>query len=117
MQSDYTARAAGSTPLASPDNELNDEDDALQAEPPTLQDLLAPRPPACVKCGSEAIRMDSPAMRWMLVIGGGMSAWVLFRGFVDAAVMLVITTVTLAAGVRARFHFRRCDRCGHEWRR
>jgi hypothetical protein len=103
--------------LASPDNDRDDEDDAIESAAPTVQDLLAPRPPACISCGSEAIRMDSPAMRWTLVIGGGMSAWVLIRGFVDAAVMLVITTVTLAAGVRTRFHFRRCERCGHEWRR
>ena len=87
------------------------------ADLPAPADLLAPPPPKCPKCGSEDIRMDSPAMRWTLVVGGAMSAWVLYRGFVDAAVMLVITTVTLAAGVRVRFHFRRCDRCGHEWRR
>lgn len=87
------------------------------ADVPTPADLIAPPPPTCLECGSEAIRTDSPAMRWTLVIGGAMSAWLIFRGVIDAAVMLVITTVTLAAGVRARFHFRRCDRCGHEWRR
>ena len=87
------------------------------ADAPTPADLMAPPPPTCLKCGSGEIGTDSPAMRWTLVVGGGMSAWVLFRGFVEAAMMLVITTVTMAAGVRARFHFRRCGRCGHEWRR
>lgn len=84
---------------------------------PTAADLLATPKPTCITCGSDAIRSDSPAMRWTLVVGGGMSAIVLFRGFVEVAIMLLITTVTLAAGVRARYHFRRCDRCGHEWRR
>jgi hypothetical protein len=71
----------------------------------------------CVTCGSDAVRSDSPAMRWTLVLGGGMSAIVFFRGFAEVAITLLITTVTLAAGVRVRYHFRRCDRCGHEWHR
>jgi ribosomal-protein-alanine N-acetyltransferase len=87
------------------------------ADAPDVAALIAAPPPACIRCGSDAIRSDSPAMRWTLVLGGGMAAIVLFRGFVEVAVMLVITTVTLAAGVRARYHFRRCDRCGHEWHR
>jgi ribosomal-protein-alanine N-acetyltransferase len=91
--------------------------DTEPAEVPTPGELMQAPAPTCSKCGSEAIRSDSPAMRWTLVLGGGMAAIVLFRGFVEVAVMLVVTTVTLAAGVRARFHFRRCDRCGHEWHR
>lgn len=93
---------------------------AIGAEPgdvPTTADLMAAPPAACVKCGSDAVRTDSPAMRWTLVVGGSMSAIVLFRGFVEVAVMLIMATVTLAAGVRARYHFRRCDRCGHQWHR
>jgi ribosomal-protein-alanine N-acetyltransferase len=86
-------------------------------ELPTLAELTTAAKPACVKCGSELVRTDSPASRWTLVIGGGMSAWMLMRGEPDAGVMLLITTVTLAAGVRTRFQFRRCDNCGYEWRR
>ena len=96
-----------------PDDRLPD----AEPEVPTLADLMAAPRPKCVKCGSEDIRTDSPAMRWTLVVGGGMSVWTLVRGFIDLAVMLIITTVTLAAGVGTRFHHRRCDRCGHEWRR
>lgn len=86
-------------------------------ELPTLAQLTATAHHVCATCGSETVRSDSPASRWTLLIGGGMSAWTLIRGEADAAVMLVITTVTLAAGVRARFQFHRCDHCGHEWRR
>lgn len=95
----------------------NDDDDDRLSELPTLEDLMTPPAPRCMKCGSESVRSDSPAMRWVVLVGGGMSAWVFFRGPIDAAILILVATVTLAAGVRARYHFRRCDACGHEWRR
>ena len=87
------------------------------SEPPTVEELLAPPPIACVLCGSEAVRIDSPASRYVLLIGGAAAGWVLYRGEINAALVMLLAIVTLAAGVRKRFHFRRCDRCGHEWHR
>lgn len=58
----------------------NDDEDGRPPELPTLEDLTTPPAPRCLKCGSESVRRDSPAMRWVLLAGGGMSAWVCFRG-------------------------------------
>ena len=93
------------------------DDDLEPFEPPTLEELTAPSSLVCVVCGSEMVRMDSPASRYVLLIGVAATVWVLFRGAINAAIALLLATVTLAAGVRRRFHFRRCDRCGHEWHR
>lgn len=96
---------------------MADLDDDLQAaEPPTLEELLEPTI-ACIKCGSESVRIDSPASRYVLIVGGLASAWVLYLGAVSPAIGLLFVTVTLAAGMRKKFHFRHCDRCGHEWHR
>ena len=89
----------------------------LSEEPPTLEELTAPPTLTCVLCGSEAVKIDSPASRYVLLLGGAASAWVLLRGPVNAAVVFILTTLALAGMVRKRYHFRRCDRCGHEWHR
>ena len=109
-------RHSGQTELRVPASEVDAARDLLPPGLPTLEDLTAPAS-ACVVCGSDAVRIDSPASRYVLLIGGAAAAWVLYRGEINAAIVLLLATVTLAAGVRKKFHFRRCDRCGHEWHR
>ena len=84
---------------------------------PTLEDLTTAPALTCVLCGSDAVRIDSPASRYVLLAGGAASAWVLLRGPINAAVMFILTTLALAGIVRKRYHYRHCDRCGHEWHR
>lgn len=93
------------------------EHDPLPEEPPTIEDLTAPPAPTCLRCGSDGVRVDSPASRWVLMIGGAAAVWVLYRGAINAGIVMLLAVVTLAAGVRKKCHFRRCDRCGHEWHR
>ena len=109
-------RSSGQTELRVPASEVDAALDLLPPELPTLQDLTAPAA-ACVVCGSDAVRIDSPASRYVLFIGGAAAAWMLYRGEINAAMIMLLAMATLAAGVRMRFHFRRCDRCGHEWHR
>lgn len=86
-------------------------------EPPTLEDLTASPTVTCVLCGSDAVRIDSPASRYVLLVGGAAAGWALLRAPLNAALAFIFTTLILAGLVRKRYHFRRCDRCGHEWRR
>jgi hypothetical protein len=110
-------RHSAQTELRVPASQVEAALDILPPELPTLADLTAPTV-QCVVCRSTAVRTDSPAMKYVLLAGGAAAAWVVFyRGAFDAGIMLLLATVTLAAGVRARFHFRKCDACGHEWHR
>ena len=109
-------RHGARTELRVPTSEVAAALELLPPELPTLEELTAPAA-ACVVCGSESVRIDSPAMRYVLLIGGAVAGWLLYRGAVDAAIGLLLATGMLAGGVRKRFHFRRCDRCGHQWHR
>lgn len=109
-------RHSARTELRVPASEAEAASDLLPPEMPTLEELTTPAV-VCVLCGSEAVRIDSPAMRYVLLVGGAAAIWVLYRGALNAAIALVFTTLAMAGAVRKRFHFRRCDRCGHEWHR
>ena len=104
------------TELRVPHSEVDAALDVLPDEVPSLADLMAPSQ-QCVLCGSTLVQEDSPAMRWVLVIGGGLVLWVVYRGAINLAIMMLLAVVTLSAGVRARFHYRKCGACGHEWHR
>ena len=104
------------TELRVPQSEVDAAFEVLPDEMPSLADLMAPSQ-QCIICGSTLVQEDSPAMRWVLVIGGAAVLWVLYRGAVDLAIMMLLAVVTLAAGVRVRFHYRKCGACGHEWYR
>ncbi|MBI4265279.1 MAG: hypothetical protein HY657_12955 [Acidobacteria bacterium] len=105
------------TEIRVPISQVEDALALLPEELPTLADLTAPTV-QCVLCRSTSVRTDSPAMRWVLVIGALLAGWVvLYRGAITVAIMLLLATVTLAAGVRARFHVKKCDACGHVWHR
>ena len=93
------------------------EHDPLPEELPTIEDLTAPPRLTCVLCGSDAVRTDSPASRYVLLIGGVAAGWMLLRGPLNAALVFIFSTLVVAGMVRKRYHFRRCDRCGHEWHR
>jgi hypothetical protein len=108
----HTAR----TELRVPESEAEAALELLPDEEPSLADLMAPSQ-QCIMCGSTLVQEDSPAMRWVLVIGGAVVLWVLYRGAVNLAIMLLLAVVTLAAGVRVKFHYRKCGACGHEWHR
>ena len=108
----HTAR----TELRVPETEVEAALELLPDETPSLADLMAPSQ-QCIMCGSTLVQEDSPAMRWVLVIGAAVVLWVLYRGAVNLAIMMLLAVVTLAAGVRVRFHYRKCGACGHEWHR